>query len=309
MKSIIITGGDGFIGSHLTKYLVKCGYEVFAIVMPESETKQRLDGFDHVHIIEGKLDEYRNIISDLPQSPVAFFHLAWAGVTPDQRNDLPFQMQNITMTTNAVRLASAVNAGKFVFPGSTMEYSYYGKPLDKEAIPSPSNAYGVAKITARYACAILCKEAGISFEYVVISGIYSEDRDDNNVIYYTISKLLQGERPSLTKLEQRWDYVHIDDVVYGLRLIAECGRPNAFYALGHGDNWPLFNYIYKIRDAIDPELPLGIGDIPYINNEMPCSCVNLEPIYEDTGFIPKISFELGIRRVIDAMKKRESGGL
>ena len=65
MKSIIITGGDGFIGTHLTKYLVKCGYEVFAIVMPESETKQRLNGFDHVHVIEGKLDEYRNIISDL----------------------------------------------------------------------------------------------------------------------------------------------------------------------------------------------------------------------------------------------------
>ena len=308
MKNVIITGGDGFIGTHLTQYLVKCGYEVFAVVMPESETKHRISGNDHVHVIEGKLDRYDEMIRFLPQESVAFFHFAWAGVTPNQRNDFAFQMQNIEMSANAVRLATAVNAKKFIFPGSTMEYIYYGKPIDKEAIPSPSNAYGVAKISARYTCSILCKEADIAFEYVVISSIYSEDRSDNNVIYYTISKLLHGERPSLTKLEQLWDYVHIDDVVYGLRLIAEWGIPGSFYSLGHGDNWPLSNYIYKIRDVIDPELPLGIGEIPYQNNEMPCSCVNLRPIYEDTGFVPEITFELGIKRVIDAVKKGESEG-
>lgn len=307
MKKIIITGGDGFIGTHLIKYLVSCGYEVFAIVMPESETKHRISGIDHVFVVEGELNRYDDMIHFLPQDPIAFFHFAWAGVTPDQRNDFTFQMQNIEMAANAVRLASAINAKKFIFPGSTMEYIYYGKPIDKEAIPSPSNAYGVAKISARYTCSILCKEAGIAFEYVVISGIYSEDRSDNNVIYYTISKLLHRERPSLTKLEQLWDYVHIDDVIYGLRLIAERGIPDGFYALGHGDNWPLSNYIYKIRDAIDPGLPLGIGDIPYQNDEMPCSCVNLDPIYEDTGFVPEVPFELGIKRVIDAVRKRESG--
>ena len=189
-----------------------------------------------------------------------------------------------------------------------MEYVYYGKPLNKDAIPSPPNAYGVAKISAKYACSILCKDLNIPFIYTVISGIYSEDRNDNNVIYYTISKLLHGERPSLTKLEQLWDYVHIDDVVYGLALVAEKGKANAFYALGYGDNWPLANYIYKIRDIINPNAELDIGDVPYANSKMPCSCVDLKPIYEDTGYIPNVSFEEGISRVIEAVKKREIGG-
>ena len=218
------------------------------------------------------------------------------------------QLQNVEMSANVVRLAAETGADRIICPGSTMEYIYYGKPLNENAIPSPLNAYGAAKIAARYACAVLSTELNLPFIYTVISGIYSEDRNDNNVIYYTISKLLHGERPSLTKLEQLWDYVHIDDVVYGLRLIAEQGKPGAFYALGHGDNWPLSNYIFKIRDVIDPNLPLGIGDIPYTNNEMPCSCVDLGPIYEDTGFVPQVSFEEGIKRVISEVRKREFGG-
>lgn len=308
MKSVVISGGDGFVGTHLTKYLIENGYEVFTIVVPQSRTKNRLSGLSHVHVIESEMNQYKEILSVLPQQPIAFFHFAWAGVAADQRNDFSYQMQNIELSTSAVRLAAAIGAGKFIFPGSTMEYVYYGKPLDKNAIPSPQNAYGVAKISARYACLILCKDLNVPFIYTVISGIYSEDRNDNNVIYYTIAKLLHGEKPSLTRLEQLWDYVHIDDVVYGLQLVAEHGKANSFYALGHGDNWPLANYIYKIRDIIDPNAELGIGDIPYTNSEMPCSCVNLKPIYDDTGYVPRVKFEEGISRVISAVRKREFGG-
>ena len=307
MNSVIISGGDGFIGTHLTKYLAANGYDVWAIVVKGCRNRHRIDGLENVHVVEADINNYQDVISSLPQKPVAFFHFAWAGVTPDQRSDFAFQMQNIELSTNAVRLAAAVRAEKFIFPGSTMEYVYYGKPIDKQAVPSPSNAYGVAKISTRYACQILCKELNVSFLYVVISGIYSEDRNDNNVIYYTIDKLLHGEKPSLTKLEQLWDYVHIDDVVYGLKLVAEKGKNNAFYAIGHGDNWPLANYIYIIRDMIDPQIPLGIGDVPYSNNEMPCSCVNLQPIYEDTGFVPQVTFDEGIKRVITEVRKRELG--
>lgn len=306
MKSIVISGGDGFIGSHLSQHLSTYGYDIYAIVFPGSECKERLKNMPNVHMVEGEMQDYRKLACSLPEKPLAFFHFAWAGVTPDLRNDFDYQMHNIELSTNAVRLASEIKAQKFIFPGSTMEYLYYGKPIDKDAIPSPSNAYAVAKISARYACSVLCKELRMSFVYTVISGIYSEDRNDNNVIYYTIDELLNNRKPSLTKLEQLWDYVHIDDVVRGLRLIAEKGKADAFYALGHGDNWPLSKYIYIIRDTINPDLPLGIGDIPYTNSDiMPCSCVNLEPIFQDTGYIPRISFDEGIARAISEIRKRK----
>ena len=305
MKSVVMTGGGGFIGSHLATYLTGLGYDVFAVITPGSHSRERLAGLDRVHIVEGELSEYKTLIPALPEYPLAFFHFAWTGVRPECRNDFSVQMQNVELSVNAVKLASAIKAQKFVFPGSTMEYVYYGKPLDQNAVPSPLNAYGVAKISARYACSVLCREMDLAFVYVVISSIYSEDRNDNNVIYYTISRLLRREKPSLTRLEQLWDYIHIDDVTRGLLLIAEKGRDQAFYALGHGDNWPLSNYIIVIRDLIDPSLPLGVGEVPYVGSRLPCSCVNLTPLYEDTGFVPEISFEDGIARVINIMKQRE----
>ena len=302
MKTAIITGGDGFIGTHLTKHLINHGYEVFDVIIKGSTLRNKLEKQNNVHIIEADLNKYDEITDILPRNPDVFYHFAWAGVAPNQRTVFLHQMQNVELSLNAVRLAAAVHSGVFIFPGSTMEYVYYGKPINRDAIPSPSNAYGVAKISARYACSILCKQLGIPFIYTVISSIYSEDRNDNNVIYMTIEKLLLGEKPALTRLEQLWDYV-----VYGLQLIAEKGRPNAFYAIGHGDNWPLINYIQIIRDIINPELSLGIGEIKYLNNEIPCSCVDLNPIFEDTGFVPKISFDTGIRNVISEVKKRLLG--
>ena len=307
MKVAVITGADGFLGSHLIKHLIVNDFEIYAIIVKNSNIRYRLEGLRNTHIIEADLNEHDEIISLLPKEPDVFFHLAWAGVTPDQRKDFAFQMQNVNLSLNAVKLAASLGSKKFIFPGSTMEYIYYGKPIDHDAVPSPQNAYGVAKIAARYTCSVLCKELGLPFIYVVISGIYSEDRKDNNVVFYTIEKLLHKEKPMLTKLEQLWDYVHIDDVVYGLRLVAEKGKNDSFYVIGHGDNWPLANYIYMIRDAIDANLPLGVGEIPYPNNMLPCSCVSLDSIQKDTGYTPKISFDQGIKRVIYEVKKRDFG--
>lgn len=306
---VIITGSDGFIGSHLTNYLASLNYDVYAIVWEKSKAKDRMEESEHIHVIEGNLFEIQNLVEKLPFYSDAFIHLAWAGVTPNERNDFAFQMQNVEMAINTICLASMIQTKKFIFPGSTMEYSYWGEPINIRAIPSPYNAYGVAKIATRYACSIMSKKIGIPFIYCVISGIYSEDRNDNNVIYYTINKLLNNEIPALTKLEQLWDYIHIDDVVYGFQLIIEKGKAGAFYTLGHGDNWPLSKYIFQIRDIINPNLPIGIGEVPYSNNEIPSSCVDLSALQHDTGYTPRIDFAEGISRVIDRIREQKSGGL
>ena len=110
--------------------------------------------------------------------------------------------------------------------------------------------------------------------------------------------MLSGVTPQYTKLEQRWDYVHIDDVSEAFYRIALHGRDGAFYTIGHGDNCPLHQYIYTIRDIINPHAAMNIGSIPYKNQQLPSSCVDLSSLTQDTGFIPKIEFADGIRDVI-----------
>lgn len=304
MKTVVITGADGFIGSHLVRYFANHNFEVYALTLPDSPTIDRIAGIEHVHIVEETLSELDACIEKLPMRPAALIHLAWSGVAPEKRDSVEYQVRNIELCLLAVRLAAKIGAERFILPGSTMEYSYCGQKINETACPSPQNAYGAAKISARYLCEALCREFNISYIYAVITGIYSEDRRDNNVIYYTISELLQRHKPKLTALEQQWDYVHIDDVVYALYLITLKGKAGAFYTIGHGDNWRLSHYIIQIRDIIDPSLPLGIGELPYQSSKLPTSCVDLTCLQKDTGFVPRISFEHGIKQVIEKIKEQ-----
>lgn len=302
-NSVIITGADGFIGSHLVKYFSENEIIVYAIIIKNSPLKNRIEGIDNVIILEEDLQNWGQLVSLLPKESMAFFHLAWAGVSPDARKSIETQLINIELCMNAVRLAHAVKTQKFILPGSTSEYTDCGHEINETSCPSPANAYGAAKVALRYLCELFCEELMVPYIYVVITGIYAADRVDNNVIYYAITSLLSGKKTQFTKLEQKWDYVHIDDVMLALFLIGKQGKAGQFYVVGHGDNWPLYNYIYQIRDIINPELPLGIGEIPYKNDKMPSSCVDLTNLYKDTGFIPKVTFSDGIKEVIDTIAK------
>lgn len=298
MEPIIVTGADGFIGTHLLKSLNMMGIPVFALIMRESTTKGRITSLDHVKIIECNFSRLDEVEALLPRRAMAFYHFAWAGVAPESRSSMELQQQNIALALSATSLAGRLQAQRFILPGSTMEYLYSGKPINRYALPTPENSYGAAKLASRYLCEALAHEMELPFIYTVATGVYGEGRRDNNVISYTINALLRNQCPHLTRLEQCWDYIHINDLVKALCLIGQHGKSGAFYTIGHGDNWPLIQYIREIHAQIDETLPLGIGDIPYRTNRLPSSCVDLTELQTDTGFIPEITFSDGIKGVI-----------
>ena len=84
----------------------------------------------------------------------------------------------------------------------------------------------------------------------------------------------------------------------GVPLYAERGRDGAVYCLGSGQARPLREYIYEIRDAIDPALPLGIGELAYYPNQVMHLEADISALRADTGFAPRYSFREGIRETI-----------
>lgn len=303
MPSVVITGADGFLGSHLCKCFSNYNYDVYAIVIPNSPTLFRIKDVQNIRIIEVSIENALNRIGEFPNNPEALIHLAWAGVSPENRNSTEYQINNISLGIASVKLANKIHAKKFIMPGSTMEYSFGEGLISSNSLPTPQNAYGFVKVSAKYICESLCKEYDIPFIYAVISSIYAADRTDNNVVTYTIRELLNGNKPILTELKQKWDYVYITDVEQAFYCIVEKGKANSTYVIGHGDNQSLANYIYKIRDLIDPKLPLGIGEKSYEEGVIPNSCVDINKLRNETGFEPIVSFEEGITKVITAMRE------
>jgi nucleoside-diphosphate-sugar epimerase len=111
---------------------------------------------------------------------------------------------------------------------------------------------------------------------------------------YCIDKLLKGEKPQLTKCEQPWDYLHCRDAAKAFYLIGKHGQNQKIYHIGSGKASPLSKYVYAIRDAIDPKLPLGIGEKAYDNKQVMHLCADISSLRNDTGFSPNISFKDGI---------------
>lgn len=302
MKRYIVTGANGFIGRHLIDALLSTGDEIYAFVYPEAQNLDNITS-PNLHVIACDLVDIFDYADAVPSDIFAMYHLAWQGVRPEERNNLDLQLKNIFLTLKCMDFAARKKAKKVIFPGSTNEYLYYGKPLNRDAVPSPRDAYGSVKIALRYLCQQYSIQNDIEFIYTIIAGIYADDRKDNNVIFYTIDKLLHKEKPSLTKLEQLWDYVYIDDVINALIAIAKRNASTSnVYAIGHGDNWPLSNYIKIIHEKIDPSLPLGIGEVNYKDTKLPCSCIDLTDLIHDTGFVPQVNFEDGISTVIQKLK-------
>ena len=304
MKRVVITGADGFVGRHLCREFAADGWQVFAFVRAESCHRECLEGLANVQLVVCDYSRMGSLQGSELQEPDAFVHLAWAGVIADERNNFSLQKENIDLSVSALRYAIGIGAKKFVLPGSTFEYSQSGKTISGiDDIPTPQNAYGAAKVAARYLCEFLAKQQSVPFVYTIFSSSYGADRRDRNVIHYVIDSLLRKKSPDLTGLEQLWDYVHIDDLVRGIVAVCENGRPCKCYPIGHGDNMPLRNYIEIIHQLIDPDLPLGIGRVPYPPGKFPCSCVDMTELTRDTGYVPRIDFKDGVAEVIEAERK------
>ena len=114
-----------------------------------------------------------------------------------------------------------------------------------------------------------------------------------------IIKMLKGERPQYTKGEQIWDYIYSKDAAKAFRLVAQKGKDGAIYCLGTGQTRTLREFILSIRDAIDPGLEIGIGEIDYYPNQVMHLEADISNLMEDTGFSPQYTFEEGIRETIE----------
>ena len=66
------------------------------------------------------------------------------------------------------------------------------------------------------------------------------------------------------------------------------------------------NVLELMRDAVDPSLPLGLGEIPYAPNQVMRLQADIEPLARDTGFRPRVPFEDGIRETVKAIRARMS---
>ena len=153
IKTVIVTGPTGAVGTALCNRLLQAGCTVVAVCRPGSPAGRSAaqgckpvcsclrcrqpDGFAAVH---GR--------SRAARAGGCLFHLAWAHTIGAGRNDMPAQIENIRYTIDAVRTAAAMGCRVFVGTGSQAEYGRVGRCSAGRYPHKPRNGYGMAKLCA-----------------------------------------------------------------------------------------------------------------------------------------------------------------
>lgn len=306
IQRAVVTGPTGAIGHALCETLLAAGCTVYAVTRPGSRRTRTLPVHPHLQIVACDASEYGSLPGKLAAEADAFFQLAWAHTIGDGRNDLPAQIDNIAATVAAVRAAAKLGCRVFVGAGSQAEYGRVEGLLRPDTPVHPENGYGMAKLCAGQMSRLECERLGLDHIWPRVLSVYGPYDGPHTMVSSAIRTLLAGQRPDLTEGRQLWDYLYAGDAAEAFWQMARHGRSGAVYPLGSGRAQPLRWYMEQLRDAIDPALPLGLGQIPYGPKQVMHLQADLTALQQDTGFEPRTAFADGIRTTIEWVRNEQS---
>ena len=201
-KRIIVSGANGFIGSHLITELVATNTPATGLVKTSSNT-DILKKNKFYNIV--KTDNYMDpsIIRQLSISkPEYFVHCAW------NRNNII----NTRQPLQAIELAKTLNCKGFITIGSYEEYGEFKKNIQENQLCNPKTDFGNIKYALYLTCRSICKSLNLKHCHIRLSIPYSM-RDNDDFYFTSIIKLLsRGELPNISNIYTSKDYIHASDI-------------------------------------------------------------------------------------------------
>ncbi|MCM2277070.1 MAG: SDR family oxidoreductase [Oligoflexia bacterium] len=303
MAKCLVTGGAGFIGSHIAERLLRDGHEVRILDDLSSGRRQNLDGFQgELELVEGDIRDPDTVRRATHGMDTVFHQAATASVPRSVEDPAATNETNLTGTLNVLLACRDQNVRRVVFASSS---SIYG---DSEEMPklesmamNPLSPYALQKAAGETYMRLFHKLYGLETVSLRYFNIFGPRQDPNSeysaVIPKFISALVRGAPITLHgDGEQSRDFTYVENVVdanlAAMRAPASsCGRMfniacGEAYSLNH-----LVNELERIsgRRALRQHGPARLGDVRH-------SLADIGAARESLGYLPKITFEEGLVR-------------
>ncbi|MFC1945676.1 SDR family oxidoreductase [Chloroflexota bacterium] len=311
MNKAVVTGGAGFIGSHLAEALVERGYHVTIVDDLSTGHQENIR-----HLLEGGAAEFvRGSVEDAGLLGEAFrgakyvFHLAALPSVPRSIAD-PVTTHHINASGTLGVLVAARDAGvsKVVYASSSSAYGDTPTlPKQEDMTPHPQSPYAVAKLTGEYYCSVFQKVYGLETASLRFFNVYGPRQNPDSqyaaVIPRFISMLARGEAPTIYgDGEQTRDFTFVLDVVQANIKAAEgdgCGTFN----VGTGKRISLNGLTGEMVRLMDSEVtPVHVEARP---GDVLHSLADISRAGA-FGYLPAYSLEDGLRQTVEYLKKAAS---
>ena len=296
MKKAIVTGANGFVGTAVCRELAGRGVQVIAVVRHPEEVIRGIESVPGIRIVYADLSGFRHLAEVIPDRDIdALYHFAWVGSAGPLRGDADVQMRNVQYTCDTVKACAEMGCGRFVFASSIMEYEIEAT-MATDATPGINTLYCSAKVAADYMARTLAGSLEVDYIRAVISNIYGPGEMSPRLVNTSIRKMLRGEHCAFSAGEQMYDFIYITDAAKTFAAIGEKGIRNRTYYIGSPEPKPLKEFLLAMRDCVDPGMEIGLGELPFSGVSLTYREFDIHAVEKDTGFVPEVSFEEGIRK-------------
>lgn len=301
-KKAIITGGAGFIGSHLTEELLNKGFEVVVIDNLSTGRKQNIEQFlsnPKLTFVEADINDRNSIKKSFKNAAYVFHMAALADIVPSIVNPTEYHRANVDGTLNVLEVVREVcpNLKKFLYTASSSCYGIPDKyPTDESAKIQPQYPYALTKYLGEEIAlnwGKIYKLPVISLRLFNVYGPRSRTSGTYGAVFgvFLAQKLANKPFTVVGNGQQTRDFTFVTDAVSAFIAAAESDCFGEVFNVGSGST-------YSVNKLVEL---LG-GEVAYIQKrpgEPDCTFASTLKIQKKLGWKPKVSFEEGVKRLLD----------
>jgi UDP-glucose 4-epimerase len=309
MRTFLVTGGAGFIGSHIAETLTQRGDKVRVLDNLSTGFLTNLEPIrDRVEFIQGDLNDGPLVAKAVAGVDCIFHEAALASVPRSVERPLDTHAACVTGTMVLLDAARRAGVRRLVYAGSSSAYGDQPYSSKREIDPAaPISPYGAAKLAAEYYCRAFTATYGFETVTIRYFNVFGPRQDPGSpysaVIPLFITALLSGRQPVVYgDGQQSRDFTYVANVVHANLLAADApGVAGHVFNAANGKSITLLELIGALNQflgtRVEPKLdPPRRGDIRE-------SMADITMARTLLGYEPQVDFYEGLRRSIDYYRR------
>ena len=294
--NILITGVTGFIGSHIVRMVVAAGHKVVALRREKSSLARCADFKNQViwlnHDVSGWVQQA------IVEKPEVIIHAAWAGVTAVERADLKLQAANLDLFDELLQIADRVELRQFIALGSQAEYGPINGRVNEDYPCRPDTAYGTTKLTCLARLENFTRQKKMSYVWLRLFSVYGPGEGEQWFISSLIRQLKLGQSPPLSGCEQRYDYLHVQDLAAGILAVLRQPETSGVFNLSANTSLPLKEVVQLIQKLTGGCVNPVFGALPYRPGQSMHMEGDSSRFNQTFAFQPQINIMDGLRQLV-----------